>query len=116
MQPPLTTLPSGELVVHARFNAAQRALLKEGRPVEVVSEDLGLTVAGTVDGIGELAEDEGGGRSHPMTVRPTGGPFDERLAMKAYTEGRHCGPPSVLSPIALRSPTAATGSSRRSPR
>jgi HlyD family secretion protein len=77
---PLITLSSGALLVRARANPAQRALLKPGLAVDVVSEMLGLTGQGTVATVGELEPDDNGSRSHPLTVVPAGDPFDPRLA------------------------------------
>jgi HlyD family secretion protein len=80
VEPPLITLSSGRLVALARLNPAQRALLREGMAVELVSELYGTTARGTVETIGEIEQDDDGGGSHPLRVTAMGEPFDERLA------------------------------------
>lgn len=78
---PLITVSSGELVVRAHLTPAQRELLAEGMPVEIVSELEGVRAEGEIAGIGELSADATTGvRGHALTVMPTGGEFDERLA------------------------------------
>lgn len=79
IKPPLMTLSSGALAVRAEVNPAVRGPLKTGLAVQVVSELLGLTAHGVVASIGELQTDGTGNHTYPMTVRPTGGPFPERL-------------------------------------
>lgn len=77
---PLITISSGALVVRAKLNPGQRALLKPGMPVEVTAEVLGVTAKGTVASIGELEADDTGTRAHPMTVTATGEPWRAQLA------------------------------------
>jgi hypothetical protein len=79
VQPPLVTLSTGELVVRARLNPAQRALLKQGMSVDIVSELHGLSARGAVASIDEIAEDETGARTYPMTVTATESPLDTVL-------------------------------------
>ncbi|KAB1943422.1 HlyD family efflux transporter periplasmic adaptor subunit [Micromonospora sp. ALFpr18c] len=72
VEAPLVTLSSGQLVVRAKLNGAQRGLLKENMPVRVVSELSNKTVNATISAIGGLTEDAAaGGRSYPMVIRPT---------------------------------------------
>lgn len=78
--PPLLTLSSGSLVVRARLNPGQRALVAEGMAVQILSELNNITAAGVVASIGEIEQDEQNGRSHPMLVTPTESAMDERLA------------------------------------
>jgi peptidoglycan hydrolase-like protein with peptidoglycan-binding domain len=80
LEGPLLTVSSGELVVRAALNPGQRELLAEGMPVEILSELTGIAADGEIADIGELADDEAGGRSHPMRVEPVEGRLDERLA------------------------------------
>lgn len=77
---PLLTVSSGDLVVRATVNPGQRELLAEGMPVEILSELSGISAAGEIAEIGELAVDDSGVRGHPMLVRPVDGPLDEQLA------------------------------------
>jgi HlyD family secretion protein len=79
VKPPLMTLSSGALVVRADVSPAVRGPLKTGLAVRIVSELLGLTAHGVVASIGELQTDGSGDHSYPMSVRPTAGPFPERL-------------------------------------
>jgi peptidoglycan hydrolase-like protein with peptidoglycan-binding domain len=76
---PLITISSGALVVRARLNPGQWALLKPGMPAEVTAEMLGRTVRGRVAAIGDLAADANGTRSHPMTVTAVGTAWPARL-------------------------------------
>lgn len=78
---PLLTVSSGELVVRAQVNPAQRELLTEQMPVEIVSELDGISAAGEIAQIGELvADSETGARGHELIVAATGDPLDEQLA------------------------------------
>jgi peptidoglycan hydrolase-like protein with peptidoglycan-binding domain len=78
--PPLLIISSGALVVRARLNPGQRALVADGMPVQILAELQNLTAAGVVASIGELSQDDRGARSYPMLVTPTESPLDERLA------------------------------------
>jgi HlyD family secretion protein len=76
---PLLTLSSGALLVRADLNPGQRALIKDGMAVKILSELNNITAEGVVSSIGELAQDQNGGRTHPMVVVPTG-TLDRKLA------------------------------------
>jgi peptidoglycan hydrolase-like protein with peptidoglycan-binding domain len=78
--PPLLVLSGGALVVRAQLNPGQRDLVAEGMAVQILSELHNISAAGVVAGVGELVQDESGGRSHPMLVTPTQSTLDERLA------------------------------------
>jgi multidrug efflux pump subunit AcrA (membrane-fusion protein) len=65
---PLVTLSSGDLVVNAKLKQAQRGLLKPGMKVEITAELSGVSAAGSIKAIGELAKDETESFSYPMTV------------------------------------------------
>lgn len=75
---PLLTLSSGALVVQARVNAGQRALLAEGMAVEILAETMGISSAGTIANIGGLEDDEQTGRTHRVVVAPDAA-LDHRL-------------------------------------
>ncbi|WP_239120829.1 peptidoglycan-binding protein [Catellatospora chokoriensis] len=77
---PLITMSSGALVVRAKINPAQRALLREGMPVEITAELLGVTGDGRIESIGDLEADETGTRAHELVVVSAGDPLDPRLA------------------------------------
>lgn len=70
VSPPMLTLSSGALVVQAGLNPELRGLLSEGLEVEILSELLELSATGEIASIGEVEQDETGGRTHPMTVTP----------------------------------------------
>lgn len=81
VRPPLITVSSGALVVEASLNPAQHKLVREGMPVEITSEVLGVSAVGRVDKVGDLVQDEAGARSHPLVVRPDGtAPLPESFA------------------------------------
>lgn len=81
MAGPLLTVSSGELVVRAQVNPAQREMLTEDMPVEIVSELDGISAAGEIAQIGELVADpETGTRGHELVVAATGDPLNEQLA------------------------------------
>ncbi|WP_344348500.1 hypothetical protein [Catellatospora coxensis] len=80
VRPPLVTVSSGALVVQASLNPAQSKLVREGMPVEITSEVLGVSATGQVDKVGDLTQDESGARSHPLVVRPTGTALPESFA------------------------------------
>ena len=78
---PLLTVSSGELAVRGQVSPGQRGLLEEGMPVEVLEELGGVLADGEIASIGELGTDQlTGVRGHSVTVVPTAGAFDERLA------------------------------------
>jgi hypothetical protein len=78
---PLLTVSSGELAVRGQVSPGQRGLLEEGMPVEVLEELGGVLADGEIARIGELGTDQlTGVRGHSVTVVPTAGAFDERLA------------------------------------
>jgi hypothetical protein len=78
---PLLTVSSGELVVRAQLDPAQRGLLAEGMPVEILSELAGITAAAEIASIGELAADPAtGAQGHAMIVTSTDGRLDDVLA------------------------------------
>jgi peptidoglycan hydrolase-like protein with peptidoglycan-binding domain len=69
-KPPLVTLSSGGLSIRAKVGPAQRALLKPGLPVTVISEVIGANVSGVIEGIGEAEQDANGVRAHTVHVKP----------------------------------------------
>ncbi|WP_433355403.1 peptidoglycan-binding protein [Micromonospora saelicesensis] len=74
---PLVTLSAGALIVRAKLNPAQRKLVDADMPVTVSSELTGESYPGRVATIGELRQDDGGARSHELTVRTS-----QRLSAK----------------------------------
>jgi peptidoglycan hydrolase-like protein with peptidoglycan-binding domain len=80
VSPPALTLSSGALVARAGLNNSQRALLKEGMEVQILSELQNVTATGVVASIGNLTQDSSGVRSYPMVVTPTQHALDPKLA------------------------------------
>jgi hypothetical protein len=79
VKPPLMTVSSGDLIISAKVNPAQRNLVKERMKVQVLSDLNGDTLEAEVTSVGELQKDESGERSHPLTVTPKGQKIPEKL-------------------------------------